>query len=100
MPLTEATMFFLKHGTEASAQYQDNNAVRLIHTYFSRDVASAASVDVTGPGCGAGSGDALVMSLVWTENSVAKQASWFANTTGSSAALAADPAIRQRYLQV
>ncbi len=77
VPLSAATIFFLRHGAEAQAQFQDDNGSRLAGVYFNRDIASATSVDVSSAGCGATADDTLVMSVPWTENGVAKQASWF-----------------------
>ncbi|HEY3834488.1 MAG TPA: fibronectin type III domain-containing protein [Acidimicrobiia bacterium] len=87
VPLATATVFFLDHGLQANALFQDDNGVRLANTYFTRDVESAASLDVSSAGCNAGTGDTLVMSLLWTTNGISEQASWFTETSSGTTSL-------------
>ncbi len=87
VPLCAVTVFFLDHGLQANALFQDDNGARLANVYFSRDVQSATSVDVSSAGCSAGAGDTLVMSLPWTENGVDREASWFTEVSGTTTSL-------------
>ncbi len=87
VPLCSVTVFFLEHGTDANGLFQDDNGARLANTYFTRDVEAATAVDTSSAGCGAGTGDTLVMSLPWTANGVSIQSSWFTEVNGSTVTL-------------
>jgi prepilin-type N-terminal cleavage/methylation domain-containing protein len=85
LPLTEATIFFLRHGQDATAAYQDDNGLRSVATYFDRDGQSATAITLNDASpCGGSPGEVAVATFGWTSGATAMTASWFTEASGST----------------